>query len=362
MKAALVSRGHHVVLSAPDGEQSGSSAAINLDALSITKERDDDGAAEFSVALASGGRAEPATSALVGINIATGVFGQPPDLLISGINDGANIGAATQLSGTVGATIASIAAGVGNAQVPAVGISTDEVCDPEAAETPAQEAQCLADIAEHFAQVAAFMGRLIDTLEANSGRSKVFGGLLPLGVGLSVNYPPLAPEHIAGVKLVEQGRDLVIGGSAIFLSFGCFGDCGNLAVGASLPGGINGAGPVLATIRNGLIRSGSSVATSPFSPSRPTTPPHRSTCAAANPSCAGSLSSDASARGVFAAERRNLADQEKADRGLAMQRRLTDEQVKAPDFPDDLKRSYRSTRRGQVRVPAPCPVGRTMRG
>ena len=32
------------------------------------------------------------------------------------------------------------------------------------------------------------------------------GELLPLGIGLNVNYPPLAPEAVAGISLNVQGR------------------------------------------------------------------------------------------------------------------------------------------------------------
>ena len=129
LKNALQTAGHDVVLSAPNGEQSGSSAAINIEGLWVTQQ----GPQEFAVARldnpAEG--AEPATSALVGISIGGDVFGTAPDLLISGINSGANIGAATQVSGTVGATIAAIASGLGAVKLPAIGISTDERCDSE---------------------------------------------------------------------------------------------------------------------------------------------------------------------------------------------------------------------------------------
>lgn len=246
MKNVLVAQGHNVILTGPSDQQSGSSAGVNLDPILITKERDDDGATEFSIATVAGGGAEPATSALVGIDIAFGEFGQAPDLVVSGINDGPNIGAATQLSGTVGATIASIAAGIGNSQVPALGISTDDVCDIDDAVTPEEEAQCLEDTAVHFANVAEFMGRLINVIEQASTQTNAFDGrLLPPGVALSVNYPPLAPEALSGVQVVEQGQDFVSGGAAIFLNLGCFGGC-NMAVGETLPGGINAAGPAIA--------------------------------------------------------------------------------------------------------------------
>ena len=45
----------------------------------------------------------------MGISIANEVFGGPPDLVVSGIHAGASIGAAAQISGTVGATVVSLA-------------------------------------------------------------------------------------------------------------------------------------------------------------------------------------------------------------------------------------------------------------
>ena len=48
----------------------------------------------------------PTTAVLLGLS--TVYDGNPPDLIISGINDGANIGSGTVLSGTVGATVAAV--------------------------------------------------------------------------------------------------------------------------------------------------------------------------------------------------------------------------------------------------------------
>ncbi len=158
MRVALESAGHTVTLAGPLDEQSGSSAAGNfVSDLVIKKES----ANEYSVALAGGTEgAEPATSALIAIGIAKDANGGvSPDLLVSGINSGANIGAATQLSGTVGGTIVAIANGL-NGSVPAIGISTDEPCDeddPPGGDLPA----CVAANAAHYANVASFLADFI---------------------------------------------------------------------------------------------------------------------------------------------------------------------------------------------------------
>ncbi len=246
LKTGLVAAGHNVVLSAPLGEQSGSSAAISTGALTITKERDNEGALEFSIALAGGeDGAEPATSALVGINIGMDLWGIVPDLVISGINAGANIGGATQISGTVGATIVSIAANLGAAQVPAVAISTDELCNPE---DDADPELCEERNEEHFDNIAHFMVDVVSKLEQRARHRR---GLLPAGVALNINYPPLALHEIAGVKLARQGRVLSLGGDVVDLTQGCFGSCLDLAVGESAVGGINGVSPSTADdVRN----------------------------------------------------------------------------------------------------------------
>lgn len=238
MKVALEAAGHTVTLAGSLDEQSGSSAAINaVSNLVIKKEASN----EFSVAIAGGTEgAEPATSALIAIGIAKSANGGiAPDLLVSGINAGANIGATTQLSGTVGGTIVAIANGL-NGSLPAIGISTDEPCDEE--DPPGDDlAACVASNAVHFANVAEFLAGFIAHLESKPGFLSNESGLLPAGVALNINYPPLAPEDIQGVSLNNQGRTLVIGGIPLAVDFVCFA-CEFIPVGASSPGGIGGAG------------------------------------------------------------------------------------------------------------------------
>jgi 5'-nucleotidase len=238
MKTALEGAGHTVTLAGPLDEQSGSSAAINaVSDLVIRKESIN----EYSVALAGGTEgAEPATSALIAIGIAKQANGDvAPDLLVSGINAGANIGAATQLSGTVGGTIVAIANGL-NGSLPAIAISTDEPCDED--DPPGGDlVVCVAANAAHYANVASFLADFIGYLEAKPGFLASESGLLPQGIALNINYPPLAPADIQGVSLNQQGRLLVIGGAPLALDIVCFA-CAFIPVGASSPGGIGGAG------------------------------------------------------------------------------------------------------------------------
>jgi 5'-nucleotidase len=238
MKMALEDANHTVTLAAPLDEQSGSSAALNLVSnLVIKKEAVD----EYSVALAGGTEgAEPATSALIAIGIAKAANGGvAPDLLVTGINAGANIGAATQISGTVGGSIAGIANGL-NGSVPAIAISTDEPCDVE--DPPGGDLEaCEEENAAHYADVANFLVAFIAHLETKPGFLESESALLPAGVALNINYPPLPPEDIQGLSLNTQGKTLVIGGVPLAVDFVCFA-CAFIPVGGTSPGGIGGAG------------------------------------------------------------------------------------------------------------------------
>ena len=234
VKRALVANGHTVTLAAPLDGQSGSSAALNLSGILITKQRDDQGAPEYSVAVAGGTEgAEPATSALVALDIARQRSGRLPDLLVSGINDGANIGAFTQISGTVGAAVAALSPAF-NGAVPAIAISTDPVCSEATA-------ACEAANEAHFDQVAGFLVAVVAHLESKPGVLASEAGLLPAGVGLNINYPPVASP--AGFVLANQGRTASIGGATLTLGIGCYGPCATIPVGDTLPGGITGATP-----------------------------------------------------------------------------------------------------------------------
>ncbi len=236
MKAALVSAGHTVSLAAPLDEQSGSSAAGNfVSNLVVVKQGDSEGGNEFSVALSGGTEgAEPATSAMIAIDISGQLTGGPPDLVVMGINAGANIGAATQISGTVGGVIQTIANGL-NGSLPAIAISTDELCEEDTVE-------CEAINAAHFANVASFLTDFIAHLETKPGNLAGEPRLLPDGVALNINYPPLAPEEVQGVKVSVQGRLFLFGGVPLNIQFQCFGPCNALPVGVPTVGGIGGAG------------------------------------------------------------------------------------------------------------------------
>jgi 5'/3'-nucleotidase len=237
---ALTAAGHNVTLAGPLSGQSGSSAALDTNAilgssLAITKRAGN----IYSVATPQGS-AEPATAGAIAANIVQQTSQASPDLLISGINDGANVGATTQISGTVGATIASIGKLIGGS-VPAIAVSTDQRCD-EGTSAEDQVIPDANDIPDACKEVAGFIVELVNELEMLPHYKNGKVGLLPDGVALNINYPPEAP---LGVKIAKQGRLPFIAqlGGAASLDIACYA-CLQIPIGASSPGGISGVTPL----------------------------------------------------------------------------------------------------------------------
>lgn len=239
VKKALVLGGHTVTLVGTVDDESARSASldlsrpskaeISLQDLVITKKRDDDGALEYSVALEGTGGTEsaaPATIALLAIDIARERGNRLPDLLVSGINDEANLGAVLQISSTVGASIVALGSTF-NGSVPAIAISTDPICSGDTDD-------CATRTEAHYARVADFLVSLIDHLHTKPGILRKEAGLLPLGIGLNVNYPPVEVPN--GVVVVRQGRTASLGGPPVTLTIGCEESCKNLGIGASTSG------------------------------------------------------------------------------------------------------------------------------
>lgn len=233
LKEALRDAGHTVTLAGPLTNQSGSSAAVDLVALRVTKQAED----EYSVALVDGvTSAKPATSGLIAVGIVQ-EKGRLPDLLVSGINAGNNLGALTQVSGTVGAAIGAVAASF-NGAVPAIAISTDE---------PDCDAACQE---HHYSVVAQFIVKFIAHLETKPGFLASEDRLLPDGIGLNINYP--ASDSILGVKVAVQGQTAQLDGLQIVGNFRCLtGACSTLAnPGDSRVGGLQVLPDATPDIRN----------------------------------------------------------------------------------------------------------------
>lgn len=187
LHSALIEAGHEVTMVAPAKNQSGQSAAISLGALlggeNIL------GNPESGIYTVEG---TPATAVIVGV---AKVLDKRPDLVVSGPNDGANIGVLSTASGTVGATVTAL--NLLGTPLPAIAISSNRLDVHSEADSEANLA--------HAGNIADFMVRLVAVLEANQEHT---GGLLPHGIALNVNYPAVAAEDVKGVGIYRHGRDV----------------------------------------------------------------------------------------------------------------------------------------------------------
>lgn len=179
LQAALVAAGHDVVVSVPCQNQSGKGAAVNFLApitpLAKACRNNAAPAGAPGVGPIAGLNnahyvdGTPVMATMYGLDVlATQRWGQAPDLVVSGPNEGQNVGAIVISSGTVSNAQFALARGI-----PAIAVSADT-------DTTANEALA--------AEVAAMTVKVLKGLSQHkSGRA-----LLPDGLGLNVNFPKFA--------------------------------------------------------------------------------------------------------------------------------------------------------------------------
>lgn len=189
---ALETAGHTVSMYAPAGEQSGKSSSISTnvgaayDISNVGFDGPTTAANRFCVRIPADSPAEgsdeeltvsatPRDSVLVGL---AALGEQRPDLVVTGINNGQNIGATAITSGTVGGASAALFQGI-----PAIAVSRNRFARPDAMS---------------YAQIADLVVELIAELEANQPTGQP---LLPARTGLSLNAPAKAPRGIAHTTL-----------------------------------------------------------------------------------------------------------------------------------------------------------------
>lgn len=191
LRDVLCAAGHQVFVSAPSADRSGISAALSLNvAFRATRTTFMCGATE-SYTWAVGGT--PSDAVLFGLAMAGA---ERPDLVISGMNSGQNVGRAVNHSGTVGAAVTAAEEGVPSIAV-SVGLN-------------------FADAGTGFSQTAAaaphaaaYVKTLIDQLSATARHGE---GLLPDRVALNLNYPVvLGEDGLFDPALVEGPQVTVIG-------------------------------------------------------------------------------------------------------------------------------------------------------
>ncbi len=171
---ALTAAGHNVTLVAPQEQQSGTGTALDVDAIFQPVE-----VVEFEENkwyVDAGVR----TTTWAGLDF---ILEETPDLVISGINEGENIGAGGAVSsGTVSAAVTAILR-----DIPSIAVSAGiDLTDPEGTATTIA-----------YQEGSEFITQLIAQLQATQGESDP---ILPEGTGLSVNIPALFPEGVEGIQ------------------------------------------------------------------------------------------------------------------------------------------------------------------
>ncbi|WP_164016802.1 5'/3'-nucleotidase SurE [Pyxidicoccus trucidator] len=174
LRDTLCAAGHQVTVVAPSADRSGTSGALTLNAVMRTTR------GTFPCGEGTGASwavtGTPADSVLFGLAV---VFGeQRPDLVISGMNYGQNVGRAVNHSGTVGAAVAGAEEGIPSIAV-SIGLNL--------ADSGTGFSQTLAAAP----QVATYVKNLAEQLRDTADRE---GRLLPDRIALNVNYPVVLNE------------------------------------------------------------------------------------------------------------------------------------------------------------------------
>lgn len=174
LKVALESVGRVSVI-APDSNRSAIGRGITIhNPLHVEEVELSDG----SVALATDGTpVDCVRFALLGL------LGSVPDIIVSGINLGSNLGDDVTYSGTVAAALEGVLLGW-----PAIAVSAQTI-DPQADQWDGD--------AYDFRAVAAFTARLVP---------KVLAPDFPPRMILNVNAPGLAPDAVSGARVTRLGR------------------------------------------------------------------------------------------------------------------------------------------------------------
>jgi 5'-nucleotidase len=171
---AAYKSGLDVVVAAPSREASGSSASISAvaqDDRVLMEEHHLSGLDDVKAFAVVG------SPGLIALLATRGAFGDPPHLILSGINAGANAGHAILHSGTVGAAFTGAVNGCR-----AMAVSLDiRGLNPNGR--------------RHWESAGALIPRLVPMMEA-----------LPESTVLNVNVPDVPPERVMGLRRATPGR------------------------------------------------------------------------------------------------------------------------------------------------------------
>ncbi|GAA3341089.1 5'/3'-nucleotidase SurE [Amorphoplanes nipponensis] len=177
--------GHDVTVAAPQDEASGMSAALTAVTdqgrvmIARTALAGLDGVPVYAVAASPG---------YIALLAALEVFGPAPELVLSGINRGANAGRAILHSGTVGAAVTAAAGGART-----MAVSLDVLSPPDAGAAGGDAVFAALDTMDdddrHWSTAAALAGQLLPALAA-----------APAGIVLNLNVPDRPAERVAGLR------------------------------------------------------------------------------------------------------------------------------------------------------------------
>ena len=177
---ALVAAGHNVTMVAPADQQSGKGGSINTEVFDFTP-----GVGLMQLTNRGGDRwslaGTPVDSVKAGLDIV--LQDDPPDLIVSGLNFGQNIGKpGTNTSGTEGAALRGVFSGI-----PSIATSV---------ELKFSESPGFASTVSAFAPAADYIVAVITALEAQYGSD-----VLPKHIAmLNINFP-VPYEDIKGTKI-----------------------------------------------------------------------------------------------------------------------------------------------------------------
>ncbi|MEU4560792.1 5'/3'-nucleotidase SurE [Actinoplanes sp. NPDC023936] len=188
---AVAHEGYDVVVAAPLSESSGSSAAMTAvvqDGKIMSEPRELPGGKNIP---AYGVAASPAYIVLLALREA---FGPVPEMVISGINRGANAGAAVVHSGTVGATLTASHAGLRGLAV-SLDVLTPAAASAESGGAAIAALDRIDDEQHHWASGADLAVRMIPSLMHT-----------PPGTVFNLNVPDLHVDGIRGLRQAHLAR------------------------------------------------------------------------------------------------------------------------------------------------------------
>jgi 5'-nucleotidase len=179
MREALKARGHRVSMVAPSTERSATGMSTTMHRNLSLQEIE---ASCWHL------DAHPADTVLVALRHL--LEDDSPDLVLSGVNFGPNLGVGLHASGTVGAAITALLNGY-----PAIAVSAGMLF-AEARETP----RTFPSTQKALGPAAEFACSIIESLRSSPAEN---GSLLPDGILLNINYPALPRDQIKGVLYPE---------------------------------------------------------------------------------------------------------------------------------------------------------------